>query len=167
MANPKAMWIILMATLTGAVAPACTSSPDGGAADASARWDASGVSDAASRADARAQSDAEMDSGAPLDAADGATPPECQATAPDACIEPSPHFADVEPIFALRCRSCHSVGNPDGHWPLATYPQIAAWSAEIGGQVLACTMPPPVAQVPITIEEREKILLWLSCGFPE
>jgi hypothetical protein len=174
MANVKAMPVILVAALLSAVGPACSSAPDGGGIDASTRGDASGASDAATPADAHAPSDADTphdsgpDSGAALDAADGAsTPPQCQATAPDACIEPSPHFADVEPIFALRCQGCHSVGNPDGHWPLMTYPQIAAWSAEIGGQVLACTMPPPVAQVPITVEEREKILLWLSCGFPE
>jgi uncharacterized membrane protein len=73
----------------------------------------------------------------------------------------------VEPIFAQRCVVCHSLSNPDALWPLTSYSHVADWNIEIRDQVLRCTMPPPVAQIPITLQERAKILLWLRCGFPK
>jgi hypothetical protein len=33
--------------------------------------------------------------------------------------------------------------------------------------MLACTMPPPDAGVPMSDEERESILIWIRCGFLE
>jgi len=94
-------------------------------------------------------------------------PNACKVTAPSACTKPSPRFADVQPIFETRCGTCHSVGNPDGNWPLNSYEHVADWNLEIRDQISRCTMPPPVARVPITRAEREKILLWLRCGFPK
>jgi hypothetical protein len=166
----KARAVILLATLMGWVGPACTPSRDGRTTDAGVSSDASTRSDAPSNADRR--DDANMagdrgsDAGPTLDAAPS-PPKDCKATAPTACTKPAPRYADVEPIFAQRCTICHDVSNPDGHWPLTSYQHVADWNIEIRDQVLKCTMPPPVAAVPITLEERERILLWLRCGFPK
>jgi hypothetical protein len=157
----KARTVILLAMLVGWVGPACSPSPDRGATDASV----SAPFDADS-ADPNVGGDSGPDSGATLDAA---TPPpkDCKPTAPTACSKPAPRYADVEPIFTERCTICHNVSNPDGHWPLTSYQHVADWNVEIRDQVLKCTMPPPAAHVPITLAERERILLWLRCGFPK
>jgi uncharacterized membrane protein len=90
-------------------------------------------------------------------------PVECNVTAPTACADPAPTFADVKPIFSERCVTCHN-GEPGGPWPLTEYEHVADWAQEIRGQVLACTMPPADAGSTITTEEREKILAWIRCG---
>jgi hypothetical protein len=101
------------------------------------------------------------DAGAPADAA---MPIECNLTAPVECTDRSLSYANVQPIIMERCLSCHDGAH--GQWPLTTYDHVVDWFAEIRGMVLACTMPPPAAQIPMTTEEREVILLWLRCGYP-
>jgi hypothetical protein len=101
-----------------------------------------------------------------LQGTDGGGPMVCTATAPTACPEPSPRYADVEPIFMERCVTCHG-GVVGGPWPLTTHGHIATWANEIRGELLDCTMPPADAGAPMTDDEREAILVWLRCGFPE
>jgi hypothetical protein len=120
----------------------------------------------------RAATDQAADSGVDLDGADSGAPVEgeplapvdCDVTAPTACSDPPLRYADVEPIFADRCTGCHN--GSDGRWPLTTYQHVADWYAEIRGQMLSCTMPPLGSGVAMTLEERERILLWIRCGFP-
>lgn len=90
----------------------------------------------------------------------------CEVTAPTACSDPPTTFADLKGIFEQRCAVCHS-GDPMGSWPLIGYEHIASWAAEIRGQVLNCTMPPPDANSRIIVGERERILLWIRCGTPK
>jgi hypothetical protein len=115
------------------------------------------VADAAQVADA-----------APLaDAGDGAIvaqPAECDVTAPTTCPDPSPRYADVKPIFAQYCAGCHN--GRDGMWPLSSYQHVADWYGEIRGQLLVCTMPPPASGIVMPRAERERILTWIRCGFP-
>ncbi len=89
----------------------------------------------------------------------------CSVTAPTACPDPAPHYADVAPIFQRRCIICHS-GAVDGPWPLTNYEHIADWQDIIRGDMLDCTMPPVDAGVPITREERMAILTWIRCALP-
>ena len=91
-------------------------------------------------------------------------PVECDATAPTSCPDTRPRWADVQPIFAVRCAVCH--GEVLGLWPLDEYSHVVDWNVEIRGMVLDCTMPPVDSDVTMTLEERQLILEWLRCGFP-
>jgi hypothetical protein len=68
-------------------------------------------------------------------------------------------------IIERRCLGCHS-GVPEGPWPLTTYEHVADWQDVVRTDLLDCSMPPPDAGVPITIDERIAILTWIRCGFP-
>jgi hypothetical protein len=126
-------------------------------------------SDAVDAADAGAPGEAAADAGADPDGADsgvtaGSTFGDCDVTAPTACSDPPLRYADVESIFSERCTSCH--GGSDGRWPLTTYQHVADWYAEIRGQMLSCGMPPPSSGLAMPRAERERVLLWIRCGFP-
>ena len=127
------------------------------------------VSDAVDAPDAGPPGEAAADAGADPDGADsgvfaGSTPGDCDVTAPTRCSDPPLRYADVESIFMQRCTSCH--GGSDGRWPLTTYQHVADWYAEIRGQMLSCSMPPASSGLSMPRAERERILLWIRCGFP-
>lgn len=91
----------------------------------------------------------------------------CAVVAPTVCPEPAPRYADVAPIFARHCVTCH-YGALDGPWSLSDYQHIADWSDLVRAQVLTCGMPPADAAVPpVPEEDRQAILTWLLCGFRE
>jgi hypothetical protein len=96
---------------------------------------------------------------------DGA-PLVCTVEAPTVCPDPPPHYPDIQPIIERACVPCHQ-GLPGGNWPLLQYSHVADWQDIIRAQMLACTMPPPDAGVPISDEEREAILTWILCGYLE
>jgi len=104
----------------------------------------------------------QTDGGVTTDAA----PLVCTVKAPTVCPDPPPHYPDIEPIIQQKCVSCHQ-GLPGGNWPLLQYSHVADWQDVIRAQMLACTMPPPDAGVPMSDEEREAILTWILCGFLE
>lgn len=93
-------------------------------------------------------------------------PASCEATAPTSCPDPSPVYADVEPLFQQYCVICHDdvAGGP---WPLTAYKDVADWHDTIRADLLFCTMPPADAGVVMTLEDRMAILTWLKCGFPQ
>jgi hypothetical protein len=91
---------------------------------------------------------------------------ECMITAPTECPDPSPRYADVEPIFQDRCVICH-VGSRGGPWALTSYGHVLEWRDLIRGVMLSCAMPPPDAGIEMADEERELILAWIRCGAPE
>lgn len=120
--------------------------------------------DAAHDLDAGEHDAAPEDASSEADATEAAAEA-CEVTAPTSCPDPAPHYADVAPIFEERCLSCH-----DGHgeqWPLTTYAHVTGWYNEIRGAMTACTMPPADAGITMPREERELVLAWLRCGFPE
>lgn len=92
-------------------------------------------------------------------------PPECDVEAPTECPEPPPRYADVEPIFEQRCVVCHDSRPPE--WPLTSYRHVADWNDEIRAEMLRCTMPPFTSDVEMSTAERERILTWILCGYPE
>jgi hypothetical protein len=104
------------------------------------------------------------DAGAPGDAA--VLPFVCNVPAPTACPTPPPRYPEIASIIKQRCASCHS---PlwTGPWPLDSYGHVADWQDTIQANLLDCTMPPPEAGVPITVEERVSILTWIRCGLPQ
>lgn len=91
--------------------------------------------------------------------------PQCAPELPDACPDPPPTFAaDVEPLIAARCTTCH--GQLEGFWPLRTYKEVVDWEGLVRTMLLDCTMPPPDAGSAMTDSERNTVLTWLSCGKP-
>lgn len=87
----------------------------------------------------------------------------CTVSAPLECPDPAPGYADVAPIFAQRCASCHS-GMPGTPWSLRDYEHVADWQDVVRAEVLHCKMPPPDSGVTISDEERLAILTWVKCG---
>jgi hypothetical protein len=90
----------------------------------------------------------------------------CAPIAPTECPDPAPSYGDVAPIFERRCASCHS-GVKDGPWPLDTYEHVADWASFVRDELLRCSMPPPNSGVTLPPEERDQILAWVRCGYPE
>ena len=109
----------------------------------------------------------EVDAG--TQAPDGGTgheePAACSVPAPTACPEPAPRYADVAPIFEQRCVVCHA-GAPGGPWSLSDYGHVAEWQDTIRSNLRDCSMPPPDAGLPMTLEERLAMLTWIRCGLP-
>lgn len=104
-------------------------------------------------------------------AACGPTTPEeepvpCEVVAPTQCVEPSPTWADVAPIFEKSCASCHD-GERGSPWPLDTYSHVADWWDVIRDELIDCSMPPSDADEPLPPADRDTLLMWLRCGFPE
>jgi hypothetical protein len=91
----------------------------------------------------------------------------CKVSLPTSCPSPKPHYPDVQPIFQQRCVPCHNGATADSPWPLTEYEHVADWYDTIRSEVVNCTMPPLDAGVPMTDDERVKILTWIRCGFPE
>lgn len=95
---------------------------------------------------------------------------ECDVTAPTACPNDAPTFADVEPILEERCVVCHA-GSGQGPcptcWGLVGYSHVKSWAPEIRNQMLECAMPPAGSGFTMTRDERVKILEWIRCGAPE
>jgi len=115
-----------------------------------------------------AGSAAGMDAGAGGGAgpSDGGVPQAivCEVQAPRACsVDPKPKFADVMPILAERCLSCHD--GTGEQWPLLSYSHVALWNNQIRESMLHCTMPPSDAGIDMPTEEREALLMWIDCGF--
>jgi hypothetical protein len=96
---------------------------------------------------------------------DGA-PLVCTVQAPTICPDPPPHYPDVQPIIQRACVPCHQ-GLPGGNWPLLQYSHVADWQDIIRAHMIACTMPPPDAGVPMSDDERVAILTWILCGYLE
>lgn len=99
---------------------------------------------------------------------DAAAEPACAVEAPTACPVDAPTYGQVAVIIERHCVGCH-WGEPGGPWPLTKYEHIADWSAVVRAHVLACTMPPPGAQVgaSMTAQERLAILNWIRCDLPK
>jgi hypothetical protein len=94
-----------------------------------------------------------------------AAPIVCDVVAPNTCPTPPVTYGDIQPIIRDRCLSCHDGSGEE--WPLSTYTHAADWYDEIRSMMLSCTMPPPTSNIPMSTAEREQLLLWIRCGFPE
>lgn len=105
--------------------------------------------------------------GASCSSADAGDPPstECRAERVTECPQPAPVFADVAPIFQQVCSTCHSM--PGGPWPLDNYSHITDWQDVIRDDLLTCAMPPPNQGVTLSDSDRQLILTWIRCGYPE
>lgn len=92
---------------------------------------------------------------------------QCDTVAPRACNFPELTYTnDIKPLVDDICLGCHK-GEKDGPWTLNGYEHVANWHDLIRAVMLNCEMPPPEEQIPMTTEERQLILEWLRCGYPE
>jgi hypothetical protein len=116
-------------------------------------------------------------SGGAMDASDGPTGTVgclTPMTTPTTCPSPPVTFANVQPFFQARCVNvCHNGVTPDPNipgatiWPLMERAHILEWCDGIRALVADCSMPPPDAGVPMTIEERKAIVEFMRCECPK
>lgn len=70
-------------------------------------------------------------------------------------------------VIQPRCISCHSdAGGNRGEVNLETYENVAALAPDIESAILSGSMPRP-RNKPLTPEQKEMILKWISIGFPK
>ena len=122
-----------------------------------------GAASASLAASGCAGSDANSDGSAPATIYDAGP---CTVTAPTECPNPPVTFTDVLPLIQAKCGYCHTGATLDSPWPLDNYDHIAEWADTLRGNVLECTMPPPDASVPVSNDDRTKILTWIACKTP-
>jgi hypothetical protein len=97
----------------------------------------------------------------------------CVDGGPTACPTPPVTYSKVQPIFQARCVSlCHNGTTPDPTmpgtiWGFPDYEHVFSWYDTIRASVIDCSMPPPDAGVPLTVEERWAILEFIRCGLPK
>ena len=112
--------------------------------------------------------------GAAMDAGDGKPPGTVGCLTPDttptSCPTPRVTFDHVKPIFQAQCVGpCHNGVTPDPNipgatlWPLIEQQHIEDWQDTIRALMADCSMPPPDAGVPMTIEERRAIIEFTRC----
>jgi uncharacterized membrane protein len=90
----------------------------------------------------------------------------CPQDLPTSCPPNSPSYqADVAPILAARCTTCHSPGGAGSPFDFTTYASVFADRSPMLNQVYACNMPPKGA-AGLGQAERQMLLAWLVCGAP-
>ena len=97
------------------------------------------------------------------------------ATCPPAPVDPPcpdavPSFTqDIYPnVFVPACVRCHSSTGEEPNTPLTSYQKINAIAGSVYYQVFqACLMPPPDAPEILTDVQRQKLLDWYGCGWPD
>ena len=91
----------------------------------------------------------------------------CPRPLPSTCPA-APSFGEViEPLIERRCLVCHGPGGQA--YPardLTSYDRVYRQRTEIISQVYNCRMPPQDG-VPLTADELDTLLLWLTCGAPD
>ena len=85
---------------------------------------------------------------------------------PMSCPSPPPSWkTDVQPIINSRCVPCHSPTGVEYVLNYTTYQGVAAEKGTMTSQVLHCQM--PLATAPqLTEAERQTLLTWFLCGYP-
>jgi len=69
-------------------------------------------------------------------------------------------------LLTARCTpACHAAGGSEATRPLTDYGHAAGLRISIANQLLSCSMPPAGAP-PLSPDERQLILDWLTCGAP-
>ena len=90
----------------------------------------------------------------------------CSGTFPTCPASPPSWSADVQPIVAANCVSCHTPGGAAGSAPLDTYADVVAHQQSMSGQVYSCAMP-RAPNPPLSEPDRWLLLTWLACGAPD
>jgi hypothetical protein len=86
------------------------------------------------------------------------------------CPTPPVTYDNLKPLFQARCVNvCHNGVTKDSNgeviWRLTELKHFDDWQDATRARIADCSMPPPDAGVPLTIEERQAILEFLKCEF--
>lgn len=84
-----------------------------------------------------------------------------------ACPGATPSYRrDVAPILEQRCATCHYPGNTQSGDVFADYDDVYSLRQTVLTRIYGCVMPPDGAP-PLTSEQRQILLHWLTCGAPD
>ncbi|MES1175827.1 MAG: hypothetical protein ABUL62_16010 [Myxococcales bacterium] len=64
-----------------------------------------------------------------------------------------------------RCSPCHARGGVEATRLLTDYDHAFGLRMSIANQLVTCSMP-QAGSPPLTVDERQQILDWLTCGAP-
>jgi hypothetical protein len=98
----------------------------------------------------------------------------CLESPATTCPNPPVTYAQIDSILQARCASvCHNGTTPDPAnnnmpiWGLRNWDDMSDWRDTIRLTMNNCSMPPADAGVPLTIEERRKLVEFIACGLPK
>ena len=75
-------------------------------------------------------------------------------------------YADVQPILATHCASCHNLNPPPKGVALSSYEQVRAVSAQIKAVSVDTQIMPLGNPTRMTPEERQRLGAWIAAGSP-
>jgi uncharacterized membrane protein len=76
------------------------------------------------------------------------------------------HYADVAPILATHCASCHNVNPPPRGVALDSYDHVRSASARVKAMAVDSTAMPLGNPTHMTAAERQRLGAWIAAGMP-
>ncbi len=95
-------------------------------------------------------------------APNAACPDDAQMGCPASALS---YDSGIGALLTERCSPCHAAGGIESSLLLTDYGHVSGLRMSIGSQVATCSMPLAPAP-PLSLEERQQILDWLTCGAP-
>jgi len=88
----------------------------------------------------------------------------CPNDLPASCPSPAPGWAaDVAPVIAARCATCHVKGGVAADKPLTSHAEVFFRKGSVLNQIHACKMP-QAGSPQLSAAERAAVQGWLVCG---
>jgi uncharacterized membrane protein len=92
---------------------------------------------------------------------------DCPADNQDQCVDTTLSYDNgIGDLLTQRCSPCHAAGGVEMTRLLTDYGHVSGERTSIATQLVTCSMP-PAGNVQLTIDERNQILDWLTCGAPK
>jgi len=79
---------------------------------------------------------------------------------------PAPTFAEIRPILATHCASCHNVPTPPRGMALDTYEHVRAASGRVRAMAVDSQTMPLGNPTHMTPAERQRLGAWIAAGTP-
>ncbi|TMJ19905.1 MAG: urate hydroxylase PuuD [Alphaproteobacteria bacterium] len=79
---------------------------------------------------------------------------------------PAGTFAEIQPVLATHCASCHNVPNPPRGVALDSYEHVRAASARIKAMAVDTQVMPLGNPTHMTPAERQRLGAWIAAGTP-
>lgn len=92
---------------------------------------------------------------------------DCPADNQEQCVDSTLSYANgIGDLLSQRCSPCHAAGGVEMTILLTDYGHVSGERTSIATQLVTCSMP-PAGNPQLTIDERNQILDWLTCGGPK